>query len=270
MSRLPLLALVLAALTLGAGSVPGAQAPRAGAPGAPAAPGPAAAGPDVIGLRLGMTEAQAVAVLRAYNPGVQFRPVADALPTPAATRFTSTLYAGIYGDDRAGIGDEIVKLAFTNPTPVARVMGIWRKQSFPQGRELTVANTLAAFRDKYGPAPYVFTATGRTTWAWATGLGGRPPESYNYCIRSWGDMADPPNLGIVVNTFVEPRAYSNTPDCGVSVGMEVHDARGLVDYISISLIDHPATVRAREELDEMSKRPDTRPSEADRRGRPAL
>lgn len=217
-----------------------------------------------------MTEPEVVAVLRAYNPGVQFRPVVDALPTPAATRFTTTLYAGIYGDDRAGIGDEIVKLAFTNPTPVARVMGIWRKQSFPQGRELTVANTLAAFRDKYGAPAFTFTGTRRTLWAWASGVGGRAPQSLTVCMKPWGDPGEAPNLGIVVNTFIEPRAFSSTPDCGVSIDMGVYDVNGLVSYISTALIDHPATVRAREELDEMGRRPDPRPAEADRRGRPAL
>ena len=52
--------------------------------------------------------------------------------------------------------------------------------------------------------------------------------------------------------------------------MGVYDVGGLVSYISTALIDHPATVRAREELDEMGKRPDTRPAEADKRGKPAL
>lgn len=270
MSRAPLLAVCLGALAFWSGSVPSAQAPRSGATGAAGAPSPASAGPDVIGLRLGMTEPEAIALLRAHNAGVQIRTVVDTLPTPAATRFTTTLYAGIFGDDRAGIGDELIKIAFTNPTPVPRVMGIWRKQSFPQGRELTLVNTLAAFRDKYGAPGFTFAATRRTIWAWATGLGGRPPQSLSNCMKPWGDPGEPPNLNIVVNTFIEPRAYSNTPDCGVSTDMGVYDVGGLVTYISTALIDHPATVRAREEVDDMSKRPDPRPADADQRGRPAL
>lgn len=39
-------------------------------------------------------------------------------------------------------------------------------------------------------------------------------------------FVDPPNLNIVVNTFIEPRAYSNTPDCGVSIDMGVCDVSG--------------------------------------------
>jgi hypothetical protein len=238
-------------------------------------PAPASApnqpsGPDIIGLRLGMTESQIVAVLRAYNPAVQFRRVVDTLPTPAATRFTTTLYAAVFGDDGAGVGDELIKVEFTNPTPVSRALGIWRKQSFPPGHELTVENTLAAFREKYGAPDFTFTGTNRMIWAWAAGVGGRKPQSFTYCMRPWGDPVEQTNLSIVVNTFIEPRAYSNTPDCGVSIDMGVHDAGGLVPYISTALIDHPATVRAREELDEMSKRPDLRPVEAEQRGKPKL
>ena len=40
--------------------------------------------------------------------------------------------------------------------------------------------------------------------------------------------------------------------------------------IGTSLVDYPAGVRAREELDAMSRRPDTRVIEAEQRGKPKL
>lgn len=231
--------------------------------------GPAtAAQPDVIGLRLGMTEQEAVAVLRGVNPAVRIRTVTDTLPITTAPRFTAAIYAGFFGDERAGIGDEVVKLAFSNPTPAPRLLGIWRKQSFPQGRELALASTLAAFRDKYGAPRFTHVATGQTTWVWGTGLTGRPAPDMTACSAAQSPNAI--DINIVMSGFVEPRAYFHAPDCGVAVNVIVLDVRGLVTTIATSLVDYAAGVRVREELDGMSRRPDTRAIEAEQRGKPKL
>jgi hypothetical protein len=225
--------------------------------------------PDVIGLRLGMTEQETVAVLRAYNPAVRIRTVTDTLPTPAATRFTATVYAGFFGDERAGIGDEVVKLAFSNPTPVPRVLGIWRKQLFPQGRELSMANTTSAIRDKYGAPLFTHVATGQTTWVWGTGLAGRQPPGMTAC-SAHQNAVNSLDIDIVTSTFLEPRAYFPATDCGVAINVLILDVRGLVNTIGTSLVDYAAGVRAREEIEVMSRRPDNRAIEADQRGKPKL
>ena len=217
-----------------------------------------------------MTEPQAVAALRAYNPSVQIRAVADTLPNTPATRFTATMYAGVFGDDRAGIGDELIRLDFTNPTPVPRLLGISRRQAFPTGRELTLTNTLAAFRDKYGAPRFTRTAARQTVWLWAPGVDPRVQQPPSGCSRITDNLSEPPNLGIVVNTFVEPRAYFPLPECGVVIEMGVHEVGGLVRVIVTTLLDFPAGARVHAELDEMRKRPDPRPAEADQRGRPKL
>lgn len=231
------------------------------------APRPAAE-PDIIGLRLGMTEQEAVAALRAFNPAVRIRTVVDTLPTPEATRFTATLYAGFYGDERAGVGDEVVKLAFSNPTPVPRVLGIWRKQLFPQGRELSLANTTSAFQGKYGQPRFTHVATGQTTWVWGTGVNGRQPPGMTACSSAQSPNAM--DINIVTGNFNEPRAYFHLPDCGVAINVIILDVRGLVTTIGTSLVDYAAGVRVREELEVMSRRPDTRAIEADQRGNPKL
>jgi hypothetical protein len=225
--------------------------------------------PDVIGLRLGMTEQEAVAVLRAYNATVRIRAVTDTLPTPDATRFTATLYAGVYGDERAGLGDELIKLAFTNPTPVPRVLGIWRKQLFPRGHELALANTVGAVRDKYGAPLFTHVATGQTTWVWGTGVAGRQPPGMTAC-SAHQNAVNGLDIDLVSSTFVEPRAYFHAPDCGVAINVLILDVRGLVTTIGTSLVDYSAGVRVREELEVMSRRPDTRAIEADQRGKPKL
>ena len=238
-------------------------------PAAQSTPPSAAAQPDIIGLRLGMTEADAVAVLRAFNPAVRIRTVADTLPTAAATRFTTTLYAGFFGDERAGSGDEVVKLAFSNPTPVPRVLGIWRRQSFPQGRELSMANSAAAIRDKYGAPLFTHVATGQTTWVWGTGVNGRQPPGMTAC-SSHQSAVNSLDINIVTSAFIEPRAYFHAPDCGIAINVTILDVRGLVTTIGTSLVDYPAGVRVREELEVMSRRPDNRTIEADQRGKPKL
>jgi len=249
-----------AALLLGAacfGTRPVAQTPSLAPP------------PDVIGLRLGMTEGEVIATLRARDRGVRLRTVAQTLPNRDATRATVTIYAGFYGDDRAGVGDEIVKVEFTNPTPVPRVLGIWRKQLFLQGHELSTANTTAAIREKYGTPRFTQTATGLTHWTWATGFAGKPPPSLSACIGG-AHPIDGLAINIVTDSLVEPRAYFLAPDCGIAINAVVHDARGLVTAVGTSLVDYPAGVRAREEIEELGRRPDMRPVEADRRGKPTL
>lgn len=230
---------------------------------------PASAQPDIIGLRLGMTEQEAVAVLRAFNPAVRIRTVTDTLPNAQATRFTATLYAGFYGDDRAGIGDEVVKLAFSNPTPVPRVLGIWRRQYFPQGHELAMANTTAAIREKYGTPRFTHVATGQTRWVWGTGLNGRQPPDMTSC-SAHQNAVEGLDINIVTSAFVEPRAYFHAPDCGIAINVMILDVRGLVTTMGTSLVDYAAGVRVREELEVMSRRPDNRAIEADQRGKPKL
>jgi hypothetical protein len=229
----------------------------------------AAQPPDIIGLRLGMTEQEAVAVLRARNPAVRIRTVIQTLPDPRATRATATLYAGYYGDDRSGIGDEVVKLEFTNPTPVPRVWGIWRKQSFPQGHELSMTNTVSAIQGKYGQPQFEHSATGQTTWTWATGLSGKPPPGLTLCGGGYSAV-ESLEIRLVATDFMEPRAYVNAPDCGVTINVGLRDANGLVSTIGTSLVDYPAGVLSREELAVMGQRPDTRMLEAEQRGKPTL
>lgn len=227
----------------------------------------AAAAPDIIGLRLGMTEQEAVAALRAYSPAVRIRTVAQTLPNPQATRATVTMYAGYHGDDRVGIGDDVVKLEFTNPMPTPRVL--WRKQSFPQGHELAMAKTVAAIQDKYGTAHFRHAATGLTLSTWATGIAGRQAPGLSACSGGYSPV-DTLAIGLVASNTMEPRVFFNAPDCGVAINAVLKHANGLVSAIGTSLVDYPAGVRAREEFDAMSRRPDTRAIEAEQRGKPKL
>jgi hypothetical protein len=229
----------------------------------------AAAAPDIIGLRLGMTEQEAVAALRAYSPSLRIRTLVQTLPNPQATRATATMYAGVYGDDRAGIGDEVVKLEFSNPTPTPRVLGIWRKQSFPRGHELAISNTLAAIQDKYGAPQFQHTAPGVTLRTWATGLAVRPAPGPFPCGGAYSPV-DALVMNLVASDFIEPRVYFNAPDCGVAINAVLKDTKGLVSTIGTSLVDYPAGVRAREEIEVMGRRPDTRVIEAEQRGKPKL
>ena len=77
-------------------------------------------------------------------------------------------------------------------------------------------------------------------------------------------------INLVASSFIEPRVFFNAPDCGVAINTVLKDVNGLISMIGTSLVDYPAGVRAREELDLMSRRPDTRAIEAEQRGKPRL
>jgi hypothetical protein len=225
--------------------------------------------PDVVGLRLGMTQEQAIAALRAYNPAVRVRAIADTLPPPAGTRYTRTLYAGVFGDDRTGIGDETFRIELSNPLPTPRVIVVWRHQTYPAGRELSVANIVAAFRDKYGPPRFTRTAARLTNWTWATGTGAQQPTDHAACIvHQQATMGT--SISLVTSAFVEPRIYFHDSQCGTVLDMVVSGTGPLAASTVTALTDFPGGVRTRLEVEEMSQRPDTRPAEADARGRPAL
>jgi hypothetical protein len=217
-----------------------------------------------------MTLEQTQQALLAHGKDVRIRLVHEVLPAAPGTRFVSILWAGIFGDTSAGTGDEYFKLEFSNP-PTQRLIVIWRKQTFPPRHELGMNSTAAAFREKYGQPRFTHNATPLTRWTWATGAAGQQPPGQSACgPQGTVALAMTPQEVIRPVLSVETRTYFNAPQCGTAVDVSVTGFNQLVDTIATMLIDFPAAQRAREEIEAMSRRPDTRPIEAEQRGRPKL
>jgi hypothetical protein len=221
---------------------------------------------DIVGIRLGLTAEQATQALRVFNPQTRIRTVQE---TFRGVMFVSTMFAGAFGDDRAGTGDDLFRLQFSNP-PDSRLVLIGRQQRFPSGRELAVTQVVAAFEEKYGPPLYRGGAAILTNLGWAAGMSGQPAPSQAICQGA-------ANAGVSLsgNVVLSPQAPSidarmlpTATACGVTVGARIDHAGGLVSMISTGLIDYPAVQRTSDELTEVPA--DTRPKEAEGRGKPQL
>lgn len=104
----------------------------------------AAAGPDVIGVHPGMSQAEAVAAMQRHNPKL----TTYSRPGPSAivpgVEFTDGINA------RTSNGDEDVQLSVAMPPNPKTVWGIRRTVNYAPDARPTVANIIAALRQKYG------------------------------------------------------------------------------------------------------------------------
>jgi hypothetical protein len=227
---------------------------------------PAVRQPDVVGIRLGLSAEQAAQALRAFNPRTRIRSVQESF---RGVTFVSTIFAGAFGDDRLGTGDDLFRLQFSNP-PDSRLVLIGRQQRFPSGHEFAAAQVVAAFEEKYGPALYKGGAALLTNLGWAAGVAGQPAPSQAICQGA-------ANAGVALsgNVVLSPQAPAidarlllTAAACGVTVGARIDHFGGLVSMISTGLIDYPAVQRTGDEL--QTGPSNTRPQEAEERGKPRL
>jgi len=179
------------------------------------------------------------------------------------------MFAGAFGDDRLGIGDDLFRLQFSNP-PDSRLVLIGRQQRFPSGRELAIAQVVGAFEEKYGPPLYKGGAAILTNLGWATGIPGQPAPSQAICQGAAN--AGAALSGTVVLSpqadAIDARMLLTAAACGVAVGTRIEHPGGLVSMIYTGLIDYPAVQRTVDELKGVP--PDTRPQQIEDRGKPRL
>jgi hypothetical protein len=227
---------------------------------------PPARQPDIVGIRLGLSAEQTVQALRAFNPQTRIRTVQESF---RGTTFVSTMFAGAFGDDRLGTGDDLFRLQFSNP-PDSRLVLIGRQQRFPSGHELAVAQVVTAFEEKYGAPLYKGGAAIVTNLGWAAGLAGQPAPSQAICqgIANAGAALSGNVVLSPQAEVIDARMLLTAAACGTTVGTRIDHAGGLVSMISTGLIDYPAVQRTSDELRAVP--PDTRPQEAEGRGKPRL
>ena len=102
-----------------------------------------AAAPDVIGVRPGMSVEEALAIVKRHNPqlGVYPRPGMSLLP---GTQFVDGV------NTRTDNQSEDIELSVAMAPNPKVVWGITRSVSYPPDARPTVANIIAALRQKYG------------------------------------------------------------------------------------------------------------------------
>jgi len=230
----------------------------------PSAPQPRP--PDVVGIRLGLSAEQTMQALRTFNPQVRIRVVQESFRNAT---FVSNIFAGAFGDDRQGTGDDLFRLQFSNP-PDSRLVLIGRQQRFPAGHELAISQVLAAFEEKYGPPLYKGGAAILTNLAWAAGVAGQPAPSQATCQSAAG--AGVSLSGNVVlspqGNSIDTRMLPTAAACGITVGVRIDHLGNGVSMINTGLIDYPAVQRTIDELSAVP--PDLRPKEPEGRGKPRL
>jgi len=112
-------------------------------------------GPDIVGIKLGMTPAQATAAVKAHNPGLTIYTVNMRLTHPGAKNFVEVPHYIVAtnsppGGQRKMVGMEAIVLEFTTPPNSPLLAMVTRYTNF----EPTLAGNLASELDKkYGP-PY--------------------------------------------------------------------------------------------------------------------
>ena len=220
---------------------------------------------DIVGIRLGLSTEQTAQALRAFNPQTRIRSVQESF---GGVTFVSSMFAGAFGDDRLGIGDDLFRFQFSNP-PDSRLVLIGRQQRFPPGHELAIAQVVAAFEEKYGAPLYKGGAAILTNLGWAAGISGQPAPSQAICQGAAN--AGAALSGTVVLSpqaeAIDARMLLTAAACGVAVGTRIEHPGGLVSMIYTGLIDYPAVQRT---VDELKGVPDTRPQPIEGRGKPRL
>ena len=160
---------------------------------APTGPGPTpaagGAGPDVVGIRLGMTQAEAVAAIRAYKPGLAIQEHTTEITIQDSNRqplIVDRYVSEVWGDWNQSVrgyrnGEPIEKLVvvFASPPAAHVVQYVERDIRYVSNDGLAPDVLLASIRDKYGE-PTRASSEGRTLlWQY-----GAPPLNASQ-FRRW-------------------------------------------------------------------------------------
>jgi hypothetical protein len=103
---------------------------------------------DIVGIKLGMPIKDALAAVKADNPGLSLTPQTLQLEGFAQPFVTTVMaqQAGVAGKDTEGL-----ELQFTMPPARQVLWGVRRTYSYTKENMPSLENTLAALRKKYGP-----------------------------------------------------------------------------------------------------------------------
>jgi hypothetical protein len=127
---------------------------------------------DIVGIKIGVSEPEAVAALKAHNPRLVVNETPHRLEgLPKAVMPAVTAQAMPSGDQEG----ETVNMVFTMAPGPEKLWGIQRITSYPAARRPSTAATLDALRKKYGPENVPNNQSGLQTVniAWVFGPDGK-------------------------------------------------------------------------------------------------
>lgn len=179
-----------------------AQSPAAGIPAAPPGGINAAKLPDTNGVHLGMSQDEALAVMKQLYPGNQLTIYYDKAPTGAV--WISRL-SGVNGSS------ESMEVHLTMPPSPVQVAEILRTISLDPAKQPTMETTIASLRQKYGKE--LTTKTGPNMLTWAYDEQGQPinPQGPQTGARQIAQAAEHSECSAVLRTLKPP--WGSTPRC---------------------------------------------------------
>jgi len=110
---------------------------------------------DIVGIKLGMTPAEAVAAAKAYNPNLKFETLTARLEHPSGTpgNFVRVPYTidAYTANTRQDLGPvEWIAMQFTQPPSPPLLMKVQRFTGFVISQPVIASNLLQSLRKKYG------------------------------------------------------------------------------------------------------------------------
>ena len=178
---------------------------------------------DIVGIRLGMTPAQAMAAIRAYKPGLKIEVLNTRLFHPGSDQFVRVprYISAQEPNNQSGKGYEYINVEFTQPPGPPLASKIERYVAMPVGQPVMASSMLESLRKKYGQDN--FTQNDARGWIYDMDgkLPARLPKTTAYCAfpgelpRGAGQPQE--DYGeLSVNSTAGDMAKGNTidiPDC---------------------------------------------------------
>jgi hypothetical protein len=172
---------------------------------------------DIVGIKLGMTPAQAVAAVKAYNPNLKIVTLTARLEHPSGTpgNFVRVPHVidAYTANTRQDLGPvEWIAMQFTLPPGPPLLAKVQRFTGFPINQPVMASNLVESLRKKYGQDNYASTGRG---WVYDSNgkLLTRVSNLQGICAGS--GMAAPVPGGAATHEGTETGAQvslSNTPD----------------------------------------------------------
>jgi hypothetical protein len=127
---------------------------------------------DIVGIKLGMTPAQATAAIRAYKPTLKIEVLNTRLFHPGSDQFLRVPRYVSAQEPNNGKGYEYINLEFTQPPSPPLVSKIERYIAMPASQPVMASTLLESLLKKYGQ--YNFSQLGPLAWIYD--LSGKLPD----------------------------------------------------------------------------------------------
>ena len=183
---------------------------------------------DIVGIKLGMTPAQALAAIKAYKSTFKIEVLNTRLFHPGVEPFTRVPHYISAQEPNLGKGYEYITLEFTQPPSPPLVSKIVRYIAMPPSQPLMASTLLESLRKKYGQ--YNFSQNGPLAWIYDLSgkLPARVPNTAGACTSAEGNGL-PRGSGEPQSDYGQISLDTTSPN---NVGGNTIDTPGCVPYVA--------------------------------------